>query len=142
MVCPGQRRGANGSGNPSANDWTQITATTRHGFTGHEHLDNLSLIHMNGRVYDPYLGRFLSADPFIDGADTTQGYNRFSYVANNPLSFTDPSGFCLLLVNVINGCNSGRPIEDSIPIETVMVHGRRIIDPPLFLPPAICPHCR
>ena len=48
---------------------------------------------MNGRVYDPKLGRFLQADPFIQEADNTQSYNRYSYVINNPLNATDPSGF-------------------------------------------------
>ena len=47
---------------------------------------------MNGRVYDPVLARFLSADPFIDGAGDSQGYNRYSYVLNNPLNATDPTG--------------------------------------------------
>ena len=63
------------------------------GYTGHEHLDLLGLIHMNGRVYDPKLGRFLSADPFIQFSNNLQSYNRFSYVLNNPMSYTDPSGF-------------------------------------------------
>jgi RHS repeat-associated protein len=63
----GQRRGANWSGARSSNDWNQIAATTRRGFTDHEHLDILNLIHMNGRVYDPALGRFTSADPFRGG---------------------------------------------------------------------------
>jgi uncharacterized protein RhaS with RHS repeats len=48
---------------------------------------------MNGRVYDPAIGRFMSADPFVDGAETTQGWNRFSYVHNRPVVLTDPSGF-------------------------------------------------
>jgi len=48
---------------------------------------------MNGRVYDPKLARFLQADPFIQAADNTQSYNRYSYVINNPLNATDPSGF-------------------------------------------------
>ena len=48
---------------------------------------------MNGRVYDPLLGRFLSADPFIQDPMDTQGLNRYSYVKNNPLAYTDPSGF-------------------------------------------------
>jgi hypothetical protein len=50
---------------------------------------------MNGRVYDPTLGRFTSPDPFIQYADNPQSYNRYSYVLNNPLSFTDPSGYFL-----------------------------------------------
>jgi hypothetical protein len=48
---------------------------------------------MNGRVYDPELARFVSADPFIQYASYSQSYNRYSYVLNNPLSFTDPTGF-------------------------------------------------
>ncbi|MEO3430497.1 RHS repeat-associated core domain-containing protein [Pelagibius sp. CAU 1746] len=78
-------------------DWQAGTpaaaAETPRGFTGHEHLDAVGLIHMNGRVYDPTLGRFLSADPFVTYPETTQGFNRYSYVNNNPLSYTDPSGF-------------------------------------------------
>ena len=70
-----------------------VPLETPRGFTGHEHLDNLGLIHMNGRVYDPVLGKFLSADPIVQFPETTQGFNRYTYAANNPLSFTDPSGF-------------------------------------------------
>lgn len=50
-------------------------------------------MHMNGRIYDPLLGRFLSADKKIDGITSLQGWNRYSYVANNPLSFHDPDGY-------------------------------------------------
>ena len=49
--------------------------------------------HMNGRVYDPALGRFLSPDPFVQDPDNSQSFNRYSYTQNNPLSYTDPSGF-------------------------------------------------
>ncbi|WP_445357512.1 FG-GAP-like repeat-containing protein [Microbulbifer sp. ANSA002] len=66
--------------------------TTR-GYTGHEMLDEVGLIHMNGRIYDPRLGRFMQADPFIDGTLNTQGYSRYSYGKNNPLSGVDPSGY-------------------------------------------------
>lgn len=62
------------------------------GFTFHEHLDEFSLINMNGRVYDPILGRFLSPDPYVQAPDFTQSFNRYSYCVNNPLSFVDPSG--------------------------------------------------
>jgi len=61
------------------------------GYTAHEHLDNAGLINMNGRLYDPQLGRMLNADPFTSPG--TQGMNRYSYVLNNPLKYTDPSGY-------------------------------------------------
>ncbi|AMX03719.1 hypothetical protein A3224_15010 [Microbulbifer thermotolerans] len=70
-----------------------LTDTTTKGFTGHEMVDALGVIHMNGRIYDPELGRFLQADSFIDGVDDTQGYNRYSYVKGNPLTLTDPTGY-------------------------------------------------
>ena len=69
------------------------SSSTHRGFTGHEHLEEVGLIHMNGRVYDPELGRFLSADPHIQEPMNPQNFNRYSYVNNNPLSYTDPSGF-------------------------------------------------
>ncbi|WP_444997342.1 RHS repeat-associated core domain-containing protein [Aliikangiella sp. IMCC44359] len=65
----------------------------RRGYTGHEHIDEAGLIHMNGRVYDPRLGRFLSADPFVKTAESMQSFNRYTYVSNNPLNATDPSGY-------------------------------------------------
>lgn len=89
----GKRRGANWAGSATAAELAVIANVTRDGFTGHEHLDNLDLIHMNGRVYDPRIGRFLSADPYVTAPYDGQGPNRYSYVWNNPLAFTDPSGF-------------------------------------------------
>ncbi len=53
----------------------------------------MGLIHMNGRVEDANIGRFLSPDPYVQDALNTQSFNRYSYVNNNPLTFTDPSGF-------------------------------------------------
>ncbi len=69
------------------------TKTTTRGFTGHEMIDSVGLVHMNGRIYDPEIGRFLSADPHVQAPDNLQSWNRYSYVINNPLSLTDPSGF-------------------------------------------------
>ncbi len=69
------------------------TATTTRGYTGHEMLDAVGIIHMNGRIYDPTLGRFLQADPVIQFPDYTQSWNSYSYVLNNPLTYTDPSGY-------------------------------------------------
>lgn len=72
---------------------TGLEPITTRGYTGHEHLAALNLIHMNGRVYDPVLARFLSADPNIQAPNNGQNYNRYSYVLNNPLKYSDPSGF-------------------------------------------------
>lgn len=66
---------------------------TKRGFTNHEQLDALGLIHMNGRVYDPVVGRFMTADPGVPYPDNLQSYNRYSYCRNNPLGAVDPSGF-------------------------------------------------
>jgi RHS repeat-associated protein len=63
------------------------------GFTGHEEDDELGLVNMKGRVYDPNLGRFLTPDPVIGTPTFGQSYNAYSYVMNSPLSYVDPSGF-------------------------------------------------
>jgi RHS repeat-associated protein len=65
---------------------------TRDGFTGHEHLDNVGLVHMNGRVYDPAIARFLSPDPVVTSPFNRQDLNRYSYAWNSPLSVVDPTG--------------------------------------------------
>ena len=62
------------------------------GFTSHEFLADFNLYNMNGRLYDPVVGRFLSPDPFIQDPSFSQSYNRYSYALNNPLKFTDYSG--------------------------------------------------
>ncbi len=66
--------------------------TTTHGFTDHEHIDAVGFIHMNGRMYDPMIGRFVSPDDFVQFPEFSQSYNRYSYVLNNPLTHTDESG--------------------------------------------------
>lgn len=90
----GQRRNGDGSDNLASG-----SKDFRFGYTGQEHLDAVGLIHMNGRVYDPLLARFMSADPTVPDPTNGQNLNRFSYVLNNPLSYTDPSGFAQLPVS-------------------------------------------
>ncbi len=68
------------------------TTHTTHGYTGHEGADKVGLIHMNGRMYDPVLGRFIQADSIVQDPFDPQSLNRYAYVQNNPLSATDPSG--------------------------------------------------
>jgi RHS repeat-associated protein len=65
---------------------------TNRGYTGHEQIDEVDLVHMNGRVYDADLGRFMSADPLVSSPYMTNSFNRYSYVSNNPLKYTDPTG--------------------------------------------------
>ena len=62
------------------------------GYTGHEMLPEFGLINMNGRLYDPRLGRFLSPDNYVQMPDLSQSFNRYSYCLNNPLKYNDPSG--------------------------------------------------
>ena len=70
-----------------------LAPNTLRGFTGHEHVDAVRVIHMNGRIYDPKLGRFYSVDPVIQFPSNSQSLNPYSYVLNNPLSGRDPSGY-------------------------------------------------
>jgi len=93
----GKRRYTNGSYDAFGSlviDWsnTQNWGTDR-GFTGHEQLDDIGLVHMNGRIFDPTLGVFLQADPMIQDPGDLQNFNRYGYCLNNPLTCTDPSGF-------------------------------------------------
>jgi RHS repeat-associated protein len=69
------------------------TEITRVGYTGQEHDRDLGLIDMHGRIYDPLAGRFLSQDPVMQAPFWSQGPNRYSYVFNDPINATDPSGF-------------------------------------------------
>ena len=62
------------------------------GYTGHEHLLSVGLIHMNGRLYDPVLHRFLQPDNYVQDPFNTQNFNRYGYVLNNPLLYIDPTG--------------------------------------------------
>jgi RHS repeat-associated protein len=82
----------------SANDWNYTLDAADQplfagrGFTGHEHLPEFGLINMNGRLYDPLLGRFLSPDNNVQMPDFSQNFNRYSYALNNPLVYVDPDG--------------------------------------------------
>ena len=88
----GKRRFPDGSDDVTGS----ITSQSTRGFTGEEELSVSGLVHLNGRVYDPLLARFTSADPTVTDPLNPQGWNRYSYVGNDPLAFTDPNGFSWL----------------------------------------------
>ncbi|MGL6128791.1 RHS repeat domain-containing protein, partial [Chryseobacterium artocarpi] len=74
------------------------------GYTGHEHFAEVGIIHMNGRLYDPLLRRFLNADENIQDPTNTQNYNKYGYVMNNPLMYNDPDGeFWMWLAGALVG---------------------------------------
>ena len=86
----GARRNPDGTFAPPESFNLQVGARQ---FTGQEQVPDVGLVNMNGRLYDPALGRFLSPDPNVQSADDLQSYNRYSYVRNNPFSYTDPTGY-------------------------------------------------
>jgi RHS repeat-associated protein len=81
--------------NPTTWTYTSVAGSFKftRGYTSHEHLDKFGLINMNGRMYDPVVGRFLSPDKYVQSATYTQSYNRYTYCLNNPLKYSDPSGY-------------------------------------------------
>ncbi|MGB5664287.1 RHS repeat domain-containing protein, partial [Eudoraea sp.] len=127
----------------SGQDWTKpmpplvllsLTDITKRGFTGHEMMDEVGLIHMNGRIYDPFMGRFVQADPFVSDPTESQSLNRYSYILNNPLNATDPTGhfpwvqiFTVIATAFAENwipafvINSGRELARGVPLENLIV---------------------
>ncbi|MDH0867597.1 RHS repeat-associated core domain-containing protein [Mitsuaria sp. GD03876] len=96
----GKRRYTNTAYDPYGNlvvDWKPDGSPgTDRGFTGHEHLDDMGIVHMNGRLYDPTLGRMMQPDPFVQEMLNLQNYDRYAYCYNSPLICTDPTGYSFL----------------------------------------------
>jgi RHS repeat-associated protein len=86
----GSRRNPDGQ---AADPTTFKAAPGNREFTGQETISSIELVNMNGRIYDPIVGRFLSPDPNVQSQTDLQSYNRYSYVLNNPLRYTDPTGY-------------------------------------------------
>jgi len=91
----GMRRNSDGSPMTACG---QITSPTTRGFTGQEEMDGLCLVNMNARLYDPQIGRFMAPDSMVQDPLDLQSLNRYSYVLNNPLRYTDPTGNCVGIV--------------------------------------------
>jgi RHS repeat-associated protein len=105
-LLPETRHGFDAYGAPRSNrKWSVSTwrdegssplpTRTQQGFTGHERLSGLQLIHMKGRVFDSALGRFHGVDPIIQFPLSSQGLNPYTYILNNPMAGVDPTGYCV-----------------------------------------------
>ncbi|MBQ6194329.1 MAG: VCBS repeat-containing protein [Prevotella sp.] len=108
--------------------WGVQTVTTNaigynRGYCGHEMLNDFQLINMNGRLYDPYIARFLSPDNYVQLPTSAQSFNRYSYCLNNPLKYVDPDGE-LFLFSLFSGFVHG---------VINMFNGGKITDPLTFM---------
>jgi RHS repeat-associated protein len=79
--------------NPASGAAQTVVAGIRRGFTGHEHDDELGLINMQGRIYDPSSASFMSPDPVVSHPGLAHTFHPYSYVINNPANLVDPTGF-------------------------------------------------
>ena len=107
-----RRDAANWAYDLSGTQIASLKSRTDRGFTFQEQLDNVGLVHMNGRVYDPTIGRFISADPMLPG-------NRYAYVNNNPMNSTDPTGYWPSLGDL-------NPLSSSSPLNPVNVTNKAL----------------
>jgi RHS repeat-associated protein len=99
-------------------------------------LDQVDLVHMNGRIYDPYIGRVLSGDRLVQDPLNGQSYNRFSYVQNNPTNVIDPTGFYGIdpVVNAIvdvsgKRLSSEQTVDNFAQVARTTQQGGRVQDP-------------
>ncbi|MBL8717330.1 MAG: hypothetical protein JNL79_15190 [Myxococcales bacterium] len=97
VEVPGSRRHFDPFGRAFDPDVPEASPTgpwsLSHGYTGHEEDDDLGLVNMQGRIYDPMLQRFLTPDPFLEAFGRGDGLNRYAYVRSSPTNLVDPTGF-------------------------------------------------
>ncbi|WP_282560206.1 RHS repeat-associated core domain-containing protein [Motilimonas cestriensis] len=103
---------------------------TQYGYTGHEHVKDLDIINMGGRIYAAGLRRFLQADPVVGHPMYSQSYNPYQYVYGNPMVNVDPSGYTTQIggrpgsITNING-DAGQGMDSD---HTQSVSGYRGVD--------------
>ncbi|HEY3778009.1 MAG TPA: RHS repeat-associated core domain-containing protein [Rhizomicrobium sp.] len=119
----GKRRNPNGNDENGCTSLHPQSSKTLRGYTGQEEMDGYCLVNLNARLYDPAIGRMLSADPTVPGPLNGQAFNRYSYVTNNPLSFTDPSGYIAVYgetvhIYCVNGCGANGSDRSESMIDT------------------------
>jgi RHS repeat-associated protein len=101
------------------------------GYTGQRTDAGIGMVYMHGRYYNPQLARFISADPYVSDGLNPQALNRYSYVYNDPINNTDPTGYTPN-DEITGGCEgedcSTPPAETPPPVET---------PPPAETPPPV-----
>jgi RHS repeat-associated protein len=103
--------------------------TVSHGYTGHEHEDELGLVNMGGRIYSPRLRRFLTADPIV-AVPFGQGLNAYSYVMGDPMNFVDPTGWQAAPTDAEGaGPEEERAINEDAPDDELPSFGARAVVP-------------
>ena len=107
---------------------SQVTEQTDDvGYTGQEMIDALELVHLNARVYDPLISRFLSGDSYVVDPANGQNFSRYTYVLNNPVRYSDPSGF-----GACDGVGPYTTAKDSVPVITICGQRNNLPDPMQF----------
>lgn len=86
---------------------TTTGASTRYGYTGEHYDEETGLLYLRARYYDPMIGRFISVDPYLGKLEEPATQNRFVYVENNPLNYSDPFGLTSVNLNVTTGIIGG-----------------------------------
>jgi RHS repeat-associated protein len=95
--------------------YTSGTMYTDKLFTGQRQITDLGIYYYNARFYSPYINRFLSADTIVPGYTDPQSLNRYSYVNNNPLRYTDPTGHVACGDGEAHDCNGNKQDPDQNP---------------------------
>lgn len=100
-------------------------------YTGQEKDPETALNYYNARYYNPVNRHFTQPDDITPNIYNPQTLNRYSYVTNNPLRYTDPTGH--QLVQMLGSTPIGQEIESfaitELPIWTDMIFKASITDP-------------
>ena len=88
-------------------DYDPAFPNVNYTFTDQEDDDETGLYNFKARLYDPLLGRFISADSIVPQPGNLQAFNRYSYCVNNPLVYVDPSGHFLDIAVIAIGAVIG-----------------------------------
>jgi RHS repeat-associated protein len=97
LGTPLDRRSYSPFGRQRSPDWRQGTSPGNFGshfvgFTSHEDEADSGFVNMQGRLYQPALGRFLTPDPVVADPSSLQSFHGYAYALNNPLRYVDPTG--------------------------------------------------